>query len=87
MSLWLNPSSLLAKAQFSIGIPCYLHTQFAAGLISRQSSFKHSKYSMKQLQSHQISTIASKEIESHCRTSSEGSCRKNPIHQEQMTKQ
>jgi hypothetical protein len=45
------------------------HTQSAAGSISRQSSFKHSRYFMKQQPSHQICTTASRETESRYGTS------------------
>jgi hypothetical protein len=44
----------------------YSHTQFAAGSISRQSSFKNFRYFMKQQPSHQICTTASRKTESHC---------------------
>jgi hypothetical protein len=64
----LNPSSLRVKAQFSIGTLYYNHIQSAVGSISRQSSFKHSRYFMKQQLSHQICTTASRRIESHCGT-------------------
>jgi hypothetical protein len=44
----------------------YNHIQSAAGLISRQSSFKYSKFSMKQQLNLQIYTTASRKIGSHC---------------------
>jgi hypothetical protein len=59
---WPNPSSFLVKAQSSTVTVYYNHTQSAAGLISRQSSFKDSKYSMKQQHNHQICTTPSRKI-------------------------
>jgi hypothetical protein len=69
MSHWLNLSSLCAKAKCSIGTLWYNNTQSAAGSISIQSSFKHSRYFMKQQPSHQICTTANRKIESHYGTS------------------
>jgi hypothetical protein len=46
-----------------------LHIQSAAGLISRQNSFRHFKCFLKRLQSHRTSSVASKETGRHYRAS------------------
>jgi hypothetical protein len=76
MSHWPNPSSFLVKAQSSTSTLYYHHTQSVAGLTSRQSSSRLSRYFMKPRQSHQICTIVSKKIENHCRASYEDSYNK-----------